>query len=151
MKRLLMLSLALAATLAAVQFVPHDSVGQDRPRRRPSDNGVAAPIDALMHRKLENAQAILEGLALEDLESVAKNARSLKLLSMESGWNVIQTEEYATHSQQFRQAADTIQAAATAKNLQRASDGYAQLTVRCIECHSYMRAHRSRTISPDVR
>lgn len=68
-------------------------------------------------------------------------ARSLKLLSMESGWNVIQTEEYVTQSEDFRRATDMILQAAEEKDINRAALGYVGLTVRCVECHLYMRKH----------
>lgn len=100
-------------------------------------------LTPLMQMKLEKSKTILEGLALEDFEKIASNAQLLRLLSMESGWNVIQTEEYAAQSQDFRRSADLIIAAAKDKDIHRAAIGYVALTVRCVECHSYMRKHRN--------
>lgn len=100
-------------------------------------------LTPLMQMKLTRSKAILEGLALEDLEAVAKNARALGLLSLESGWNVIQTEQYERQSSDFRRAAETIAEAASEKDVGRATLGYVELTVRCIECHRYMRNQRA--------
>ncbi|MFG0261808.1 MAG: hypothetical protein ACF788_05400 [Novipirellula sp. JB048] len=111
------------------------------PQRSPAERPPHR-ISALMFMKLEKSKAILEGLALEDFEAVARNAKALKLLSLESGWNVIQTKEYATQSDDFRRAADMIAEAANEKNTSRATLGYVSMTVRCVECHSYMRKHR---------
>lgn len=93
----------------------------------------------LMQMKLDRSKAILEGLALEDFEKISKNARALRLLSLESGWNVLQTEEYSHQSLDFRHNTELIAAAGDEKDLGRATLGYVALTVRCVECHSYMR------------
>jgi hypothetical protein len=66
----------------------------------------------------------------------------MKLLSMESGWNVIQTKEYTTQSRDFRRTCDLISEAAAEKDMSRAALGYVAMTVRCVECHTYMRKHR---------
>lgn len=99
-------------------------------------------LSPLMMLKLERSKAILEGLTLEDYDKIAKNARALKLLSLESGWNVIQTEKYASQSEDFRRACDLISEAAQEKDVSRATLGYLALTVRCVECHSYMRKNK---------
>ena len=109
----------------------------------PPDKAPAAKITPLMQLKLEKSKVILEGLALEDYDKIGKNARSLKLLSMESGWNVIQTKEYATQSRDFRRTCDLIAEAAADKDIGRAALGYVAMTVRCVECHAYMRKHKT--------
>ena len=93
----------------------------------------------LMQMKLDRSKAILEGLALEDYEKIAKNARGLRLLSLEAGWNVLQTDEYSEQSKDFRRNSELIAEAGAEKDLGRATLGYVALTVRCVECHSYMR------------
>ena len=108
----------------------------------------------LMQMKLDASKTILEGLALEDYEKIAKNARSLRLLSLESGWNVLQTKEYAQQSTDFRRNTELIAAAAEEKDLGRATLGYVALTVRCVECHSYMRKTLNKkpdTKKPDTK
>lgn len=103
------------------------------------DSKQKAPVTPLMHLKLEKSKAILEGLTLDDHVKVAKHAKELKLLSLESGWKVVQTAEYATQSKDFRRACDMIAEAAADKDISRATLGYVALTVRCVECHAYMR------------
>ena len=100
-------------------------------------------LQPLMQLKLEESKSILEGLTLEDFEKIGRSARSLKLLSTESGWNVIQTDEYATQSRDFRRTCDLIAEAAKEKNISRATLGYVAMTVRCVECHAYMRKHKA--------
>lgn len=99
-------------------------------------------LHPLMQMKLERSKQILEGLTLEDFEKIGRNARSLRLLSTESGWNVIQTEEYATQSRDFQRTCDLIAEAAAEKDISRATLGYVAMTVRCVECHAYMRKHK---------
>ena len=94
-----------------------------------------------MQRKLDHAKGVLEGLALEDYEKIAKEAQALSLLSLESDWNVITTEEYLEQSSDFRRAVNVITEAAHEKDINRAALGYVNLTVRCVECHSYLRKH----------
>lgn len=100
-------------------------------------------LHPLMQMKLDKSKSILEGLTLEDFEKIGRNARSLKLLGTESGWNVIQTEEYAAQSRDFQRTCDLIAEAAKEKDISRATLGYVAMTVRCVECHAYMREHRS--------
>lgn len=105
-------------------------------------------LHPLMQMKLDKSKEILEGLTLEDFDKIGKNARSLRLLSTESGWNVIQTEEYATQSRDFQRTCDMIVEAVEEKDISRATLGYVAMTVRCVECHAYMRKHKSETPKP---
>lgn len=92
-----------------------------------------------MQRKLDHAKRVLEGLAMEDFELIAREAQALSLLSLESNWNVLTTDEYIQQSSDFRRAVNVITQAAREKDVHRAALGYVDLTVRCVECHSYLR------------
>ncbi len=96
-------------------------------------------LKPFMQRKLDHSKAILEGLALEDFKKIAENSQALSLLSLESSWNVLTTEEYLRQSMDFRRALRVITSGAREKNVDRAALGYVNLTVRCVECHSYLR------------
>ena len=113
-------------------------------------NDAVAPISKshltpLMQLKLDRSKAILEGLTLENFDMIKSNARGLRLLSTESGWNVIQTKEYASQSRDFQRSTDLVADAAEEGDINRAALGYVALTMRCVECHSYMRKHRSQS------
>lgn len=99
-------------------------------------------VPPLMQMKLEHTRNIMEGLTLEDYEKVASSARSLRLLSMESGWNVYQTKSYRAQSQAFRQATQLMSDAAADKDINRASLGYISMTIRCVDCHTYIRKNK---------
>lgn len=96
-------------------------------------------LSTFMRLKLEHSKSILEGLAVEDYELISKSAQSLSLLSLESNWNRLQTEEYLTSSREFRRAAQGIRDAATGRNLEGAALRYVSMTVQCVECHQYLR------------
>jgi hypothetical protein len=96
-------------------------------------------IEALMQRKLGSAQALIKGLALDDFKLIESEAQQLQLLSLDAGWNVIQTEEYARISGEFREAAKKIRKAGNEKNLDAAGLGYFQLPMTCIDCHRHVR------------
>jgi cytochrome c556 len=107
--------------------------------------GAAAPRDELkdfMRAKLKHSQRVLEGLVMEDFDEVAKGAQEMSLLSLAASWQVLQTPEYLDFSRKFRTAADVLSEKAKKKDLTGATTAFNQLTVRCVECHKYVRAVR---------
>lgn len=96
-------------------------------------------LKPVMVRKLGHAKALLEGLAKEDHAVISREAQALSLLSLESGWEVMVTKEYLKQSDGFRRALETIRNGAKAENLDRATIGYVDMTLRCVECHKYVR------------
>lgn len=105
----------------------------------PTDLRSPVNLRALMQQKLACSQSVIQGLALEDYELLEKEAQTLQLLSLDAGWNVVQTKEYARISGEFRQAAQKIGRAGKEKNLDAAGLGYFQLTMTCIDCHRHIR------------
>jgi len=97
------------------------------------------PARTFMRAKLSHAQKILEGLATEDFEGIAKHARTLALLSQETDWNVLQTPEYRRLSEDFRRYTDSLAKAAEAKNLDGATLAYFSVAMNCVECHKHVR------------
>ncbi len=148
MRRATTLLFALIAAIAMQSLQPSTAVAQD-----PAGGDRLAPdnVAPLMRRKLDRAKDILEGLTLEQFDKIASNARSLRLLSMEAGWNVVQTEEYRKQSDDFRRACTAIEKAADAKDVHRAALAYVSLTVRCVDCHSYMRENKIKLAGFDLR
>ena len=113
----------------------------------PSNQPRDPQLKPFMKQKLEHAKGVLEGLALENYEQIAKEAQALSLLSLESNWNVFNTKEYLEQSEDFRRTVNTITEAAREKDVNLAALGYVNLTVRCVECHSYLR----KTIQADIK
>lgn len=96
-----------------------------------------------MRLKLTHAQRLLEGLAVEDFDAIVKHAQELSLLSQEATWKVLQTEEYLQHSLEFRRTAYAIKKAGEDKNLDGAALAYVDMTMKCINCHKYVRGVRT--------
>ena len=102
-----------------------------------------AQLGSFMELKLEHAKGILEGLATEDFEQIARSSQALTALSLESSWNAHTTTEYLDHSADFRRALNVVTSAAREENLNRAALGYVSMTVQCMECHRYLRDKQS--------
>jgi cytochrome c556 len=94
-----------------------------------------------MMRKLDAARNIVSGLALEDHELIAKSASDLSLLSLESQWEVFQTDYYIRMSNEFRDSAMRLRDAAHEKNLDGATLAYFEVTLNCVRCHKYIRTN----------
>ena len=112
-------------------------------------------VGDFMRLKLDHSQKVLEGIVLEDYEMISKNAQKLSLLSQASNWQVLQTEEYLQHSGEFRRAADAVSAAAKEKNIDGATLAYMEMTLKCVNCHKYVRDSRQVRLdidfTPDVK
>ena len=104
-----------------------------------SNQAAKSELVKFMQLKLNHAKGILEGLATEDFEQIAKDSQALTALSLQSSWNTHTTLEYLDHSSDFRRALNVITKAAHEENLDRAALAFVNLTVQCIECHRYLR------------
>lgn len=102
-------------------------------RPRPSE------IRTVMKAKLGHAQAVLEGLAMEDFPKIQRNAEALAALSQAAGWSVHDTPEYVKFSQDFRATVQSMANNAKAKKLEATTLDYLEMTMTCIKCHSYVR------------
>jgi len=99
-------------------------------------------VSVFMRLKLRHSQKVLEGLVTEDYSMIAKNAQEISLLSLASTWQVLETDEYAKLSGEFRRTADALTKAAKEKNLDEATLKYVDLTMKCVNCHKYVRGVR---------
>ncbi len=100
------------------------------------------PVGEFMRAKLKHSQKILEGLTVENFESIAAGAHEISLLSQAANWQVIETEDYVQQSNEFRRSADALEAAAKKRNLDGAALAYVDMTMKCIKCHKYVRGIR---------
>ena len=96
-------------------------------------------VAVFMRAKLDHSKNVLEGLALADFDLVARGAQELSLASQESSWQVLQTEDYARLSGEFRRACDGLRSAAKAENLDGAVLAWMEVTQECVQCHRYVR------------
>jgi hypothetical protein len=136
MKRVTMRSILV---LLAVVLIPM-SVGVLAVR------GQAPPhednLKELMRHKLKQAQAVLEGLTLNNPKTVAVNARELRKVGEDSQWRVSPNITYIKHSEEFVRLADLLEQRAKENDLSGATLTYLRMTINCIECHKYVRDNR---------
>jgi cytochrome c556 len=127
--------LVAAALCLGVFFVGR---GQTDEPKRIAPNQAAA----FMRLKLDHSQKVLEGLALEDFELVAKHSQQISLLTEDETWKVFQTLEYRHHSAEFQRITNELTKQAQKKNLDGAALAYVQMTMSCVNCHKYVRGVR---------
>ena len=96
-------------------------------------------VAAFMRAKLGHANHVLEGLAIADYEMIERAAQELSLASLDSNWQVLQTEDYVRQSAEFRRASDALKKAAQEKNLDGAALAWVDVTLKCVQCHKYVR------------
>jgi len=99
-------------------------------------------LKALMAKKLQNSQQVLDGLALGDFDRIGKHAEELIRISKAAEFKVLKTPQYEVFSNDFRRNADTLVQMAKGKNLDGAALAYVELTLTCVKCHKYVREVR---------
>lgn len=107
-----------------------------------SGRGTTAPpneVGPFMQLKLQHSQKVFEGIVLENYDKIAQNAQELTLLSQAASWQVLQTPEYLQHSSEFRRATEALTKAGREKNLDGAALAYMEVTMKCVNCHKYVR------------
>jgi hypothetical protein len=95
-----------------------------------------------MQMKLEFSKKVLEGLTMENYETIVKNARALKTLSEAAEWEVPtipNAGEYIVFTTEFQRLADELAKKAREKNMDGATLAYLRLTMNCVNCHKYVR------------
>lgn len=96
-------------------------------------------VATFMRQKLQSSQKLLEALALEDYEGIEKHSQAISLLTQEEMWRVLQSQDYLQYSKEFRRATDAVTQNARKKNLDGAALGYVDMTLKCVQCHKYVR------------
>jgi hypothetical protein len=99
-------------------------------------------VQALMKRKLAEAQKVLEGVAVNDFDMIAKHANELIAISREAQWKVIKTPDYDMYSTDFRRNANALVKNARDKNTDAAALSYVDMTLTCVKCHKHVREVR---------
>lgn len=132
-----MKKVAIVASLAALL------VGITVPRghtRAPDSR--ADKVGDFMRAKLTHAQHVFEGLLLEDYDKLVDQSQRISLMSLDASWQVLQTPTYAEQSAEFRRIVDRLTQAGKQKNIDGAVLVYVEMTLKCVNCHKYVRARR---------
>jgi len=96
-------------------------------------------VAVFMRAKLDHSSEVLEGLSLADFEKIRRGGQLLALASQASSWQVLQSEEYARQSVAFRRACERLERAAAEQNLDAAVLAWMDVTMKCVQCHRYVR------------
>ena len=122
--------------LILVAWIPLLHVlGKDPPKKE-------ADVKELMQQKLRHSQKVLEAIATNDFDGLAKHADELIILSKEAEWKVLKTPRYEAYSNDFRRNAEALIQSAKEKNLDAAALAYVDLTLNCVKCHKHVREVR---------
>ena len=96
-------------------------------------------VELFMKAKLDHSKNVIEGLTTEDFDKIAKGAQEMSLLSQATQWQVLQTPEYVRRSSEFRRATEKLKEEAKEKDLDGSLLAYVDVTMKCVECHKYVR------------
>jgi hypothetical protein len=96
----------------------------------------------LMRKKLEHAQKLLEGIAVNDLKKVDENAGDLMTLSKVAEFRALKTLDYERHTNDFRRTLDDMRRGVKNKNLEAVTLAYMDMTMTCVRCHTHVRDTR---------
>ena len=127
------LAVAAGVVVLAVAAVTGSRPTADESTTRPDQ------VAVFMRAKLAHSQNVLEGLAIEDYDLIDKGAQELSLASEDASWQVLQTEDYARQSADFRRSCDSLRKAAKSHNLDGAALAWMEVTMKCVQCHKYVR------------
>lgn len=128
----------VTATLLVLAIPVMNSNGEDKDT-----------LKKLMTKKLENTQKVLEGLATNDFDMVAKHADELIQISKSAEFRVLKTPKYEVNSNDFRRAAETMIQQAKAKNTDGVALAYVDMTLSCVRCHKHVREERMASFDVD--
>jgi cytochrome c556 len=130
MQAIRLAALAVVCALAGVAATGHGD--EPKEKKKPS----------LMQKKLTHAQAVLEGLALNDFARIADSADELTTISKAAEWQMLKTATYELYSNEFRRATESLKKQAKAKSGDGATLAYVEMTFACVKCHQHVRDQR---------
>lgn len=95
-------------------------------------------LQRLMQQKLAHSQGILAAVVMSNWGEMQRQSEALLQVTRDPGWMVMNTPEYAKHSQAFVKAADDLLDAARRRDLEAAPLAYVSMTLSCVQCHRYV-------------
>lgn len=107
-------------------------------------------LKRVMQQKLGHSQVILAAVTMSNWGEMERQSEALIQVTKDPAWMVLNTPEYARHSQAFVRAAEDLLDAARRRDLDAAPLAYVSMTLSCVQCHRYVA--RARVASAyDVR
>jgi hypothetical protein len=105
-------------------------------------SGQTAETARVMREKLVHTQQVLGAIMVSDHKLLERESTALAQLTKEAGWQVLRSPEYARHSAEFTHAIQDLVDAARQQDLDTAAVAYAAMTMRCYQCHRYLKGAR---------
>lgn len=140
MRRFLLLIIIVTFTVAIFGPILR-GYGQPPAAKAPAPRP-QSDLEKMMQKKLQFAQKLLGGIALNDLDQVQHTAKELLTLSKLAEFRVLKTPAYELHSNEFRRSLDEIIKGAKDRNIDSATLGYLDMTLACVRCHKHVREVR---------
>ena len=131
-----------ASMLLAAVFVIAGSSELPRPHGRAVVSAQTVATGNVMRQKLGHTQRILEALMTSDYAELERNTTALSRATESAGWWVLQSPEYRLQSSAFLRATQDLVEAARRRDLDAAATYYGAMTLRCYECHRFMKNAR---------
>jgi hypothetical protein len=125
------LSLVVIAVVAGL-FLSRHSMGQEQ------DQDSVSRRD-FMRMKLNYTQNILEGLTTRDFGLIISGAEEVERITQAEAWNSNDFADYQKISDELRSVARHLKKAGQNSNLEAAALRYFELTMKCMDCHQYLR------------
>lgn len=115
---------------------------QEPPKKKQPPSKLELDQKKFMRKKLEASSQILEGLATENASLITQGARVLAEMSAAEQWKVLDDATYGQYSGEFQRAATGLRDAAETNNFDSAALKWIDTTMKCIECHKFVRSSR---------
>ncbi len=114
----------------------------DKPKKDVPDAKRDLEQTTFMRKKLEASGQILEGLTTENSELIVKGAKILVELSSAERFQVQHDVMYRQFSGEFQRTAKGLLDAGEKKNFDLAALKWMDSTMKCLECHKFVRGAR---------
>jgi len=122
----------IVITVVAGLFLSRHSMGQEQ------DQDSVSRRD-FMRMKLNYTQNILEGLTTRDFGLIISGAEEVERITQVEAWNSNDFADYQKISDELRSVAKHLKKAGQNSNLEAAALRYFELTMKCMDCHQYLR------------
>jgi hypothetical protein len=104
--------------------------------------GQTAATARVMREKLVHAQQVLRAIMISDYKLLEQESTALSRVTKDEGWNVLTSPEYLRQSAAFVRSMEDLVEAAKQRDLDAAAIGYTTMTMRCYQCHRYLKGVR---------
>jgi len=117
----------MAAVLAATTWLAPGSAAAQTPA-----------LKAVMRDKLTHSQQLLGAMVTSRWATLEQEGLALRKVTTRSAWTVLESPEYARHTDRFVRALDDLVDAARRRDLDETALAYTAVTLSCVQCHRHI-------------